>query len=113
MVRDSETFDTNPGFQPFGFASGLYDLHTGLVHFGVRDYDPETGCWTAKDPIRFDGEDANLYGYVTNDPVNWFGLNGLGEISGNCCGSNRAADQNKTWDKVTRGGGPCAHGFLG
>jgi len=42
--------DTNPGFQPFGYAGGLYDLHTGLVRFGARDYDPETGRWTAKDP---------------------------------------------------------------
>jgi RHS repeat-associated protein len=62
--------DTNPGFQPFGFAGGLYDRDTGLVRFGARDYDPETGRWTAKDPIRFKGGDTNLYGYVLNDPVN-------------------------------------------
>jgi uncharacterized protein RhaS with RHS repeats len=43
--------DTNPGFQPFGYAGGLYDRDTGLVRFGARDYDPETGRWTAKDPI--------------------------------------------------------------
>jgi uncharacterized protein RhaS with RHS repeats len=35
--------DTNPGFQPFGFAGGLYDRDTGLVRFGARDYDPLTG----------------------------------------------------------------------
>jgi len=63
--------DTNPGFQPFGFAGGLYDRDTGLVRFGARDYDPQTGRWTAKDPIRFAGGDANLYRYVGNDPVNW------------------------------------------
>ncbi|MDG4555807.1 MAG: RHS repeat-associated core domain-containing protein [Candidatus Contendobacter sp.] len=63
--------DTNPGFQPFGFAGGLYDRDTGLVRFGARDYDPETGRWTAKDPILFAGGDANLYSYVQNDPVNW------------------------------------------
>ena len=33
-------------------------------------YDPETGRWTSKDPIGFDGGDTNLYGYVMNDPVN-------------------------------------------
>ncbi len=43
--------DTNPRFQPFGFAGGLYDPQTGLVRFGARDYDPEVGRWTAKDPI--------------------------------------------------------------
>jgi RHS repeat-associated protein len=69
--------DTNPGFQPFGFAGGLYDPDTGLVRFGARDYDPETGRWTAKDPIRFAGGDANLYGYVLNDPVNLIDPTGL------------------------------------
>lgn len=61
--------DTNPGFQPFGFAGGIYDQHTKLVRFGFRDYDAETGRWTAKDPIRFRGGDTNLYGYVLNDPI--------------------------------------------
>ncbi len=62
--------DSNPGFQPFGFAGGIYDLHTGLTRFGVRDYDAEIGRWTAKDPIGFDGGDANVFAYVLNDPVN-------------------------------------------
>jgi RHS repeat-associated protein len=62
--------DTNSGFQPFGFAGGLYDFRTGLVRFGARDYDPQTGRWTAKDPVRFAGGDTNLYGYVVNDPIN-------------------------------------------
>src|SRR5262249_44322675 len=64
------TLDTHPGFQPFGFAGGLYDPETKLTRFGARDYDAETGRWTAKDPIRFAGGVPNLYGYVVNDPVN-------------------------------------------
>jgi RHS repeat-associated protein len=63
--------DTNPGFQPFGFAGGLYDSNTGLVHFGVRDYDAEVGRWAAKDPLRFEGGDANLYLYARGDPLNY------------------------------------------
>jgi RHS repeat-associated protein len=55
---------------PFGFAGGLYDSDTGLVHFGARDYDPEIGRWISKDPIRFDGGQANIYVYVGNDPIN-------------------------------------------
>lgn len=69
--------DTRPGFQPFGFAGGLYDPHTGLVRFGARDYDPATGRWTAKDPIRFAGSGTNLYVYAGNDPVNWADPRGL------------------------------------
>jgi hypothetical protein len=30
----------------------------------------ETGCSTAKDPIRFKGGDSNPYGYVVSDPIN-------------------------------------------
>ncbi|WP_438035955.1 DNRLRE domain-containing protein [Sorangium sp. So ce204] len=62
--------DTNPGFTPFGFAGGLYDPETKLVRFGARDYDPEVGRWTSKDPILFAGRSSNLYVYVGNDPVN-------------------------------------------
>ncbi len=68
--------DTNPGFQPFGFAGGIYDRDTGLTRHGARDYDPETGRWTSKDPIKFRGQDTNLYGYVFNDPINGFDLDG-------------------------------------
>jgi len=62
--------DTAPGFQPFGFAGGIYDHQTKLVRFGARDYDAEVGRWTSKDPIGFRGGDENLYGYVLDDPVN-------------------------------------------
>jgi len=71
------TFDSNPGFQPFGFAGGIYDLDTQLTRFGARDYDAQTGRWTAKDPILFAGGDTNLYGYVLGDPVNFVDIYGL------------------------------------
>ena len=94
--------DTNPGFQPFGFAGGLYDSDTGLVHFGARDYDPHLGRWTAKDPILFASGDTNLYAYVANDPVNLedaSGLTGVGDwvaaVGTNC--SNKAQ---QAWDKI-------------
>jgi RHS repeat-associated protein len=73
------TQDTNPGFQPFGFAGGLVDNQTGLTRFGARDYDAHAGRWTSKDPIRFAGGDSNIYGYVFSDPVNF--IDPSGEIS--------------------------------
>ncbi len=75
--------DTTPGFQPFGFAGGLYDQHTGLTHFGAREYAAATGRWLQKDPIGFAGGDANVYAYVGNDPVNFVdpsGLSALGNL---------------------------------
>jgi RHS repeat-associated protein len=69
--------DTKPGFQPFGFAGGLYDQDTKLVHFSAREYDPSVGRWTTKDPTLFGGGDTNLYGYVIDDPVNLKDPSGL------------------------------------
>jgi RHS repeat-associated protein len=70
--------ETNEALKiPFGFAGGLHDRDTGLVRFGYRDYDPDIGRWTAKDPIFFAGGDTDLYGYVLNDPVNFVDPDGL------------------------------------
>jgi RHS repeat-associated protein len=75
------TQDTNPGFQPFGFAGGLVDNQTGLTRFGARDYDASVGRWTSKDPIRFAGGDSNIYGYVFSDPVNFIDPNGENAVA--------------------------------
>ena len=74
------TFDSNPGFQPFGFAGGVYDPDTGLVRFGARDYHPQLGRWTAKDPVLFGGGEANLYSYARNDPINFADPSGLDTV---------------------------------
>jgi len=73
----SDTYVGAVPLLPFRFAGGLYDADTKLIRFGARDYDPETGRWTAKDPIRFDGDGTNLYGYTSNDPVNFIDPFGL------------------------------------
>ncbi len=82
------TLNTNPGFQPFGFAGGHFDEDTQLVRFGARDYDAVTGRWTAKDPIGFAGGSANLFAYVDQEPINSGDPTGLSALkqAGGCIG---------------------------
>ena len=70
---------------PFGFAGGMFDQETGLVRFGARHYDPMTGRWTSKDPIRFQAGQGNLYVYVGGDPVNSIDITGLSIFGGDPC----------------------------
>lgn len=80
--------DTNPGFQPFGFAGGIYDQETGLLHFKNREYDPLIGRWITKDPLSFMSEKLfyplfiNLYAYCNNNPINFSDPEGLFPGSG-------------------------------
>lgn len=69
--------------QPFGYAGGLFETQTRLTRFGARDYDPEVGRWTSRDPIGFSGGDTNLYGYEKQDAANLNDPSGL-EVN-RCC----------------------------
>lgn len=68
--------DSNPGFQPFAYAGGLYDVDTGLVRFGARDYDAVVGRWIQGDPIGLEGG-SNTYAYVLNSPLKYIDPDGL------------------------------------
>lgn len=73
--------DSAPGFAlRVGFAGGLKDPTSGLVQFGLRDYEPASGRWTSRDPILFDGGQTNLYAYVGDDPINAVDPDGTGFI---------------------------------
>jgi len=86
-VLEYDTFgtllsDSNPTFElPVGYAGGLEDRATGLVHFGWRDYDPPAGRWVARDPAFYGGRQANMYSYVSNNPVSLRDPQGLWCIS--------------------------------
>ncbi|SKA85980.1 RHS repeat-associated core domain-containing protein, partial [Paucidesulfovibrio gracilis DSM 16080] len=70
--------DSNPYLPcPLGFAGGLHDHDTGLVRFGWRDYEPDTGRFTAQDPLGAAGGDPDWYGYCLDDPVNAVDKTGL------------------------------------
>jgi RHS repeat-associated protein len=77
--------NTNPEFQPFGYAGGVLDEATGFHRFGARDYDSESGRWTTKDPLGFRSGVTNLYAYVRGDPIGRTDPSGLVD----CC--NKAA----------------------
>lgn len=70
------TLDSNPGFQPFGFAGGLYDRDTSLVRLGARDYEAAIGRWTKSDPIGLAGG-INTYAYVGGNPISYIDPSGL------------------------------------
>ncbi|WP_084154050.1 RHS repeat-associated core domain-containing protein [Maridesulfovibrio frigidus] len=52
-----------------GFADGLADHDTGLIHFGYREYDPAIGRLITPDPIGLAGGDVDVCGYCLNDPI--------------------------------------------
>ena len=52
-----------------------FDENTGLVWFGARYYEPETGVWMGQDSYRgrLDSPmSLHRYGYVGNNPVNYY-----------------------------------------
>jgi len=63
--------------QPFTYTARELDQETGLYYYRARYYDPQVGRFVSKDPIRFEGGDNNLYGYVQNNSVNATDPSGL------------------------------------
>ncbi len=88
--------DSAPAFSlPIGFAGGIEDPDTGLVRFGMRDYDPQTGRFTARDPLFHQGSPGNLFAYADSSPASrvdpsgmiavglsgYLGMGGGGQVS--------------------------------
>ena len=66
----------------YRFQCREWSAATGLVHFRMRWYDPETGRWLSKDPIGLSGG-LNLYAFCGDDPVSFNDLYGLEKKSEN------------------------------
>jgi len=68
--------------QPFKFVGrfGVMTEANGWYYMRARYYDPAVGRFISEDPIGFDGEDVNLYGYVLNNPVIFVDPMGLASL---------------------------------
>jgi RHS repeat-associated protein len=76
------TTDLDPAFfLALGYAGGLRDPVTGLVRFGLRDYEPGSGRFTARDPAMFSGSPRSLYAYANNSPVTYSDPGGTASVS--------------------------------
>ncbi|MGD9641940.1 MAG: RHS repeat-associated core domain-containing protein [Elusimicrobiales bacterium] len=56
---------------PYFFTAREIDSESGLYYLRHRYYDWRRGAFTQEDPIAFQGQDVNLYGYVLSNPVNY------------------------------------------
>ena len=90
---DTTSVDTEFEYGPFGeliratgekkdafnfrFSTKYEDAETGLLYYGYRYYNADTGRWLSRDPIGEKGG-LNLYGFVGNDGLNSVDL--LGNI---------------------------------
>jgi RHS repeat-associated protein len=58
------------------FSSKYFDNETGLLYYGYRFYSPALGRWINRDP-KGEAGGLNLYGFVGNNPVNYFDPKGF------------------------------------
>jgi RHS repeat-associated protein len=67
---------TGQGELYYGFSTKPEDKESGLLYYGFRYYQPETGRWLSRDPIGERGG-VNLYGFVKNNGVSRIDYLGL------------------------------------
>jgi len=70
--------------RPFSFAGEYRDPFTGLYNLRARQYDPDLGRFTARDPLG-PQDYASPYAYVANNPLTYVDPAGLKRQ--NTCGS--------------------------
>ncbi|KAF4516168.1 hypothetical protein B566_EDAN000406 [Ephemera danica] len=93
------TIQTQYTYEPFGYATtsgqanstsykytGREDDGSGLYYYRARYYHPRLQRFISEDPLGFGGGDANLYGYVWHNPLNYIDPSGyntaVGALSG-------------------------------
>jgi RHS repeat-associated protein len=78
--------DSAPSFElPIGYAGGIADPVAGLVHMGLRPYDPASGRFIDRDPLGLGGGSANLFSYAGDEPIQHSDPLGLAAVAGGVC----------------------------
>jgi len=90
LVGSGQSIGTSYTYEPFGATTsagaangnsyqftGRENDGTSLYNYRARYYSPTLQRFLSQDPIGFAGGDANLYGYVWENPTNWIDPNGL------------------------------------
>ena len=73
VIPDSGNF-TDP-HNHYTLTGKKYDDNTGLVYFGVRDYDPSVGAWLTQNTFRgtvFLPKSLHRYEYVYGNPISYY-----------------------------------------
>ncbi|MFT4035454.1 MAG: RHS repeat-associated core domain-containing protein [Patulibacter sp.] len=83
---------------------------TGLVHMGMRDYDPVTARFASRDPLGLGGGDPNLYSYAGSDPVQLSDPLGLASAGVTLC---EGVCVGFKWSLTKDGFSACAEGGFG
>ena len=91
-VTPSGATSTNP----YQFTGRENDA-TGLYYYRARYYSPTFQWFASHDPIGFAGGDANLYGYVIDDPVDYLDPFGLWRYYGNWADRTGVAVRPSFW----------------
>ena len=74
--REYSTFgellsETNPADgDRLAFTGREFEASLETLNFRARIYDPRVGRFLAEDPLAYSGQDANLYRYAANAPIN-------------------------------------------
>jgi RHS repeat-associated protein len=94
LADSSGALDTNYTYEPFGATTvngssgnpyqftGRENDGTGLYYYRARYYSPAFQRFISQDPIGFAGRNANVYGYASNDPIDYRDASGNLFIAG-------------------------------